>query len=271
VSAKFYYEKALKDSAENPEVYRDYAITLTYLGNPEEALAILEKASSLGLTQADILLVQGELARNSGQKEKALEYFCSVPAETKDEYMKQRAYIMASRTAEEIGTAEVLLQDVEMLQRAVRELTFGSRVLIYERLVQEYIALGEMEKDDGYFEHALEVLEEIISMNWDTYLTYNNGIILNQRMEKLNDAALWAGQMRERYPEHYMTYVRLCYLELENQNGKVTEERSYDVFSQYYDKAKEFYQKQVSGNVTNAEMLQLEQVWKEIKEGGWLE
>lgn len=270
-SAKFYYEKALKASAENPEVYRDYAITLTYLGKPEEALAILEKASSLGLTQADILLIQGELARNSGQNEKALECFRSALEETKDDYIKQRAYIMASRTSEAIGTAEAFLQDAETLQKAVRELEFGSRVLIYERLVQDYIALGELKKEDAYFERALEVLEEIISMNWGTYMTYSNGIVLCQRMKKLNDAALWAGQMLERYPEHYMTYVRLCYLELENQNGKEMDKRSYDVFSGYYDKAKEFYRKQVSGNATNAEMLQLEQVWQEIKEGGWFD
>lgn len=58
---------------------------------------------------------------------------------------------------------------------------------------------------------------------------------------------------------------------MENQNGKAIEERSYDAFSGYYDKAKEFYRKQVSGNATNAEMLQLEQKWQEIKEGGWFD
>ena len=129
--------------------------------------------------------------------------------------------------------------------------------------------LGEKEKKNSYYEGAVEALGEIVTMNWATSQTYSNAIILNQRMGKLNEAGDWAEQMLQKYPENYMTYVRLCYLEVEKQSKKENEDRNYNTFATYYEKAKECYKKQVSGNVTNAEMLQLEQTYKEIADGNW--
>ena len=270
-SAEFYYGKAIEMYSSNPEVYRDYAITLTYLNKQEEAEAVLKKASAIGLKQADILMVQGELARNGGRYEEAIEKFTAVLAETKDDYMRQRAYIMTSKAYEAIGTTDAYLKDVESLKKAAKDLEIGSRVLVYERLVQDYIVLGETEKQNSYYEGAIDTLAEIVTMNWATIQTYSNAIILNQRMGKLTEASEWAKQMQQQYPEHYMTYVRLCYLEVEAQNTKANEDRNYDAFAEYYKKAKEYYKAQTSGNVTNAEMLQLEQAYKEIEEGNWFQ
>lgn len=270
-SAEFYYDKAIELHSDNPEVYRDYAITLTYLDNVSEAEEVLKEAISLGLKQADILMVQGELARIGGRNEEATECFLSVLEETEDDYMRQRAYIMLSKTNEAVGTSEALIQDVEYLKRALEELEIGSRILVYERLVQDYITLGEKTKDNTYYEGAVEALGEIVSMNWATAQTYSNAIILNQRMGDLTAAQEWAEKMMGAYPENYITYVRLCYLEVEKQNRKDNEDRSYQAFADYYNKAKECYKKQVSGNVTSAEMLQLEQVYREIEEGNWLQ
>lgn len=268
-AAEFYYGKSIELFTTNPEVYRDYAITLTYLGKTEEAEFVLDKAKKIGLAEADIYMVQGELERSNGQYDEAIECFRTVLAETKDDYMKQRAYIMMSKTYGAIGTTEALLRDVEALKQAVQDLELGSRVLVYEYLVQDYITLGEREKKNSYYEGAVEALGEIVSMNWATSQTYSNAIILNQRMGKLSEATDWAEQMLQKYPEHYMTYVRLCYLEIEKQSEKKNEDRNYTSFATYYEKAKECYKKQMSGNVTNSEMLQLEETYKEIEEGNW--
>ena len=206
----------------------------------------------------------------SGQKDKALECFDGVLRETTDEYMKQRAFIMAGKTLEAVGTAEALKEAVKWLEQAAQELSMSNRLLIYERLVQDYITLGELENGNAHYVRAVEVMEEIVSMNWDTYLTYNNAVILCQRMGKLDEAMLWVGQMKPKYPAHFMTYVRLCYLEVEKQNQKENADRSYEAFAEYYQKAKEYYEKSVSGNVTNAEMLQLEQTYQQIVDGGWI-
>jgi len=267
--AAFYYERAINFTPSNAEIYRDYAIALAYLGQQEKAEKLLETANSYGLTRADILMVQGEFARMADDMEGAIVCFEEVLKETKDDYMKQRAYIMASKTFASIGTTEALIRDTEWLLRAVRELEISSRLLIYERLVQDYIDLGEMTEDSNYYSQAIDVMGEIVSMSWDTYLTYSNAIILSQRMGDLEEAGQWAEKMTKKYPNHYITYIRLCYLEIEKQNQKDNVDRSYEAFAEYYDKAKNCYKKQVSGNVTNAEMLQLEQAYQQIVDGGW--
>ncbi len=270
LEAEFYYNRAITLYPSNAEMYRDYAITLIYLDKMKDAENVLETAISYGLVEADILMVRGELARMSEEYEKALECFEGVFQETKDDYRWQRASIMASKSFEAIGTKEAYLEDIEWLNRSIKQLPITSRILLYERLVQDYITVGEMTKENVYYEQAIEVLEEIISMNWDSYLTYNNAIILCQRMGELDEATAWVEKMREKYPEHYITYVRFCYLEVEKQNKKENKDRTYEDFVQYYNKAKECYEKQVAGNVTNAEMLQLEQLYQQIVDGGWL-
>ena len=137
--------------------------------------------------------------------------------------------------------------------------------------MQDYIRLGEITQDFDYYNQAIEILEEIVSMNWDTYLTYSNAVILCQRKGNLDEATLWAGQMKQKYPENFATYIRLCYLEIEKQELLANTNRSYERFAEYYQKAKELCEQQKSGNVTNAEMLQLEQTYQQISSGGWLE
>lgn len=269
-NAAFYYEHAIDFTPSNAGIYRDYAIALAYLGQSDKAERLLETANSYGLTRTDLLMVQGEFARLTGDNEDAIACFEEVLKETKDDYMKQRAYIMASKTFTAMGTTEALIQDTEWLTNAVKQLEISNRLLIYERLIQDYIDLGEMTEENEYYNLAVDVIEEIVSMNWDTYLTFSNAIILSQRMGDLEESEKWAEKMAKKYPNHYITYVRLCYLEIEKQNLKDNQERSYETFAEYYENAKACYKKQVSGNMTNAEMLQLEQAYQQIVEGGWL-
>lgn len=271
LNAEFYYERAIILNPSNAEMYRDYAITLIYLEKLEEAKDVLETAISYGMIQAHILMVRGELARISGEYEKALECFDGVFKETKDDYMWQRASVMASKSFEAIGTKEAYLEDIKWLTISLQQVELTSRMLLYERLVQDYIAVGELTKENSYYEQAIEVLKEIITMNWDNYLTYNNAIILCQRMGKLDEATTWVQEMEQKYSTHYITYVRFCYLEIEKQNQKDNIDRNYEAFVEYYEKAKQCYEKQVAGNVTNAEMLQLEQLYQQMVDGGWLD
>ena len=91
----------------------------------------------------------------------------------------------------------------------------NGRLLLYERLAQDYITLGEMTQVNSYFEEAVKVFEEIRTMNWDTWLTFSNAIVLCQRVGDLEGAEAWALEMLTKYPEHYVTYMRLAFLEAE--------------------------------------------------------
>ncbi len=267
--AAFNYERALNYTANNPTLYRDYAVSLVYQDKLEEAEDILNRAVEYGLEQEDVLLVQGEIERILNNFGKALECFEGVLEKTEDEYIRQRAYIMASKTFEAWGTKEALLTDTEWLSHAETELSMNNRLLIFERLVQDYIKLGEMTGENLYYSKAVDTLQKIMSMGWDTYLTYSNAIVLSQRIGNLEMAEEFGVQMQKHYPEHYVTYMRLCYLEEAKQKQKENEDRDYSVFEEYYQKAKECYRKQTSGNVTDAEMQLLDNVYQQIEDGGW--
>lgn len=268
--AQWYYKRAMDYGGENPLLYRDYAISLIYLKHIEEAEKLLQEAVKQGMTQCDILMVQGELERALGNYDEAVECFSGVLGETDDEYMRQRAYIMASKAFAAVGTETALLQDIDWLTKAAKELSMSNRLLIYERLTEEYITLGELTKQSVYYEQAIEALQTIVEMRWDTYLTYSNIVVLYQRTSNIEAAREWAEKMCERYPEQYTSYMRLAFTEIERQNAKPENERDYTEFSKYYKEALERYREQISGNVTNAEMQLLENAYRQLIDGNWL-
>lgn len=265
------YRTSLMYQQENPSVYRDYAISLVYLNRVEDASAVLEEAISAGMDQVDVYMVSGEIERMNGNYQEALSNIKNVSEGTEDEYLLQRAYIMGSRTYEDMGTDEALVQDVEWLQEGLAKLAMSNRLLLYERLAQDYITLGENTSENEYYAAAVDVFRQIAESGWDTYMTYNNAVILCMRMDDLEQAEQWASEMQNHYPDHYVTYVRLAYLELQKQNQKENSDRDYAAFDMYYQRAKECYEDQVSGNVTDAEMQQLEVSWQQVADGGWFE
>lgn len=268
--AQWYYKRALGYGGENPLLYRDYAISLIYLEQPDEAERLLKEAEEKGMAQSDVLMVQGELERAFGNYEEAISCFFEVLAETEDNYMKERAYIMASRAFAVIGSEEALLTDTEWLKKAAKELPMSSRLLIYERLTEEYITLGELTGQTAYYEQAIAALQAIVEMGWDTSLTYSNIVVLYQRISDREASRTWAEKMCGRYPEQYLSYMRLAFTELEQQGAKPEGERDYRTFAGYYKEALERYKKQTSGNVTNAEMQLLENAYRQLTDGGWL-
>ena len=255
---------------ENPLLYRDYAISLIYLEQMDEAERLLKEAEEKGMAQSDIFMVQGELERAFGNYEEAVSCFSKVLAETEDNYMRERAYIIASKAFADIGTKEALLMDTEWLKEAAKELPMSRRLLIYERLAEEYITLGELTSQPAYYEQAITTLQGIVEMGWDTFLTYSNIVVLYQRISDMEAARMWAEKMCERYPEQYASYMRLAFTELEQQSTKPENERDYENFAGYYKKALERYKKQTSGNITNSEMQLLENAYQQLTDGGWL-
>lgn len=265
------YRTSLMYQQENPSVYRDYAISLVYLDRVEDASGVLEEAISAGMDQVDIYMVNGEIERMNGNYQEALVNIRNVSVGTEDEYLLQRAYVMGSKTYEDMHTDEALEQDVEWLQEGIAKLAMNNRLMLYQRLAQDYITLGENTSENGYYAAAVDVFRQIVESGWDTYMTYNNAVILCMRMGDLEQAEQWALEMQNDYPDHYVTYVRLAYLELEKQNQKENIDRDYAAFDMYYRRAKECYEEQVSGNITDAEMQQLEISRQQVADSGWFE
>jgi len=266
-----YYGKSIQLRQDNPAVYRDYAISFVYIGRADRAKEILEQATEAGMEEADIFMVRGELAREEENFEEAVDCFAQVLNSTSDEYLKQRAYIMASEAFGKMGNMDALKEDTKWLSQAVKDLGMTYRPLLYEALVQDYITLGERTGEEEYFTEAIQALEAVLDGHWDTYMTYNNLIVLNQRMGKLDEAVRFGDEMMEAYPERYVTWMRMAFLEIDRQKQLEGSERDYKAFADYYQKAKELAVEQLKGNVTDAELLMLDSAYGQVVEGGWLE
>ena len=129
--------------------------------------------------------------------------------------------------------------------------------------------MQELTADAGYGESAVAVLQEVIDQGWGTYLTYNNIVILYQKMGQLEKAQAMLDQMLEMDSENYNTYKRMAFLEVEKQNQEENANRQYANFVQYYEKAKDLCADTPQGS-QDVEMQLLDSLYNQLEEGGWL-
>ncbi len=279
-NAVTYYRTAISRNDGNPEYYRDYVISLVRQGEITAAEESLAKAEEKGISSIDLLLMNGELKRARGEYDGAEQDLLQCIKETDNDYLKMRAYVICDMVYREAEAAlgqgadaerntEYLLKSRKLLEEARTNVGLENHLLIYERLAQTYIDLQELTSDNSYGESAVSVLQDVIVQGWGTYLTYNNIVILYQKMGYLEEAGETLNRMLELDAENYNTYKRLALLELEKQNQKDNAERKYEDFVHYYEKAGELYQSMPSAG-NDVEMQLLDEYYRQIEEGGWL-
>ena len=72
--------------------------------------------------------------------------------------------------------------------------------------------------------------------------------------------------MAEKYPDSYVSYKRLAYLEAEMQQEKENADRDYHKMEEYYDQAKKLCEEQDN----DQEMQMLDNLIQDLKDGNWL-
>lgn len=282
-NAVIYYRTAIERNGENPDYYRDYVISLVRLNQNEKAKEALEQAQEKGISSVDLCLINGEMKKAEQDYEGAEQDLKQCIADTDDDYLRMRAYVILDMAyREEVAAAaktsggteyenqlKYLIKSEDLLEEARTRVGLENQLLIYERLAQTYIDLEELTDDSGYGEKAIGILQEIVAHGWGTYVTYNNICILYQKIGRLEDAEAVLGQMLEMAPENYNTYKRLAFLEVEKQNQKKNADRSYQIFLEYYEKAKKlFAEANTAGG--DVEMQLLDNLYQQLAEGGWL-
>lgn len=271
------YRTAIDKNDSNPDYYRDYAIALVREGDSGKAEKVLRQAEEKGISSIDLLLVNGELAKAGGKFKEAEENFKRCIREAEDDYRKMRAYVMCDAVYRKLsGKAEEIDQKIkelktsaELLEQARTDVGQEYQLLIYERLAQDYIDLQELTSADFYGESAIEVLEAVIERGWGNYITLHNIAILYQRLGDFERCRQTLLKMQELEPENYIAYKRMAFLEAEEQNQRLNQNRGYDQFVSFYKKAKELYRR--SGeNGKDAEMQLLDELYQQMLDGGWL-
>lgn len=270
------YRTAVSRNSTNPDYYRDYVIALARNGNGEAAKEALAEAEENGISSVDLMLVNGELEKLDGEYEKAEQNFKDCIAQTDDDYLRMRAYIMCDMVYREqesnSGENEALsylFKSRELLEEARTKVGLENQLLVYERLAQTYIDLQELTSENSYGEMAIGILQDIIEHGWGNYTTYNNMAILYQKMGQYEQCRQVLEKMQELDPENYITYKRQAFLEIDLQNQKKNEERSYDKFLLYYQEAKDRYARAaVAGD--DLEIQLLDNLYQQLIDGGWI-
>ena len=178
-----------------------------------------------------------------------------------------RSYVMLSELAKDSGN---LSEERNVLQEAKEVLPVSRQMVILERLIQVDIDLADAGKT-SYRNEAIELLQEVIDQGWDTYETYNNLVILNEKQGNLTEAQNALDTMKEQFGDDYNIEKRAAFLEIDKQKQKANKNRDYTAFVEYYEKAEKMYYEQLKNNDTDAEMDLLENVYQQVRSGGWIE
>ena len=262
------YDDVFRIGTRHAEYYRDYAIALAYNDEETEARAVLQEAIDYGLKEDSVYYAKGEIENAIGKYDAALQEFIQCIGITDDIEMKTRAYLMMSDIYEEKGS-EGSKRDI--LLKAREDLPAEEQIQVLERLAAADIELADTSGKEEYREEAIEVLLQIIDMGWGTFDTSDTLAIQYEKQGDIDLAVKTVDQMLSDYGEDYRIYMRYAFLEIDAQEQKENSRRDYTQFAEYWDKADELYKDQVKDNNTDAQMQLLEDVYRQVQEGGWLE
>lgn len=267
-----YYKTAVRYDPYDSTYYSDYAIALAKTGELEKAEKILADAEQRGLSSDKVLLAEGEIKGRRGLTDEAADCFSKCIELTEDPYVVLRAYIMWGKLYDaETPTEELLFQKAEVLTQAAEAVSEDNRAVVLEQLAQTYIDLGDLNGSRDVYLQAIDCLNQITELGWDTYVTHNNIGILYQRIGEYEQAQQEFTSMLEKYGEDYRTYKRLAFLEIDKQSVKENRSRDYAQFLAYYQKAKELFADSGARQDSDMEMQLLEQAYAQLKEGSWLD
>lgn len=266
------YGTAITIMPDNADYYRDYAIALAYNGDMEGARDALAEAKEQQLDSVEIRYIEGELAYVSQDYAGAGSIFQECIRNTKDEYIKMRAYIMAAKCLDASGDgAEILMQKVKMLEEAAETLSPEYNIGILEQLGQAYSDMSKKTGDASYDMKAIEVFKKIKEQGMGSYSTDYNLAVLYQNIKDYDKASSVLNQMLTDYGENYKTYKSLALLEVAKQFERPVGEKTYGAFKGYYEKAQNLYQEQLANNVNDVEMDRLKELYDQAVANGWIQ
>lgn len=262
------YKDVMRMGTEHAEYYRDYAIALAYSGEEKEAQEILQEAIDRGLKEDSVYYAKGEIENAMNRPDAALQEFIQCIAVTDNTEMKTRAYLMMGDIYEEKGSNT---SKRDILLEARKNVPAEEQMQVLERLAATDIELADTTGKEEYRKEAIEVLIQIIDRGWGTFDTSDTLAIQYEKQGDLEKARQTADQMLDSYGEDYRIYMRYAFLEIDGQEQKSNTQRDYTQFAEYYEKAEQLYEQQVKDNNSDAQMQLLEDVYGQVKEGGWLE
>lgn len=266
-----YYNSAIEANPENGNYYRDGAIMEAYCGNTDKAQELMETAKEKGLDTTEVNYVDGEIKYSKGDYEDARSIFQKCIEDSDDAYIQMRSYIMEAKCIDkQDDSVDGKKRKMKLLKKAKKELPKENNIGILEELAQTYSDLGNDTGDTEYYQKAISVFKQIQSQGMGDYNTGYNMSVLYQNLNDYSSAEQELMQLLDNYGEDYKTYKSLAFLEVSRQDQLPKEQRDYSKFKEYYEKAHDLYQSQLSSNANDMEMDKLEELHSQAVSNGWI-
>lgn len=269
------FANAIKYDDDSAEYYVEYAIALVRVDQIDKAKDALADAEDRNVSDYLVSLTRGEIDLAEGNANDAVYEFEECIENANDEYTLARAYVMLGRAnrnlAYENGDASRDYADrqIEALRTGVKSVDRNYKSMLLEELAQASIDAAAAFPLEGYEQIAVGTLSEVVSEGWATLTTYNNLVVLNQRIGDYDNASRYLETMIDLYPDDYRVYKRGAFLEVALQSERENADRDYTKFRDYYLQAKDLYGDLSEGQKNDMEMTQLEQAYNEAVAGGW--
>ncbi|MBR1476554.1 MAG: protein kinase [Lachnospiraceae bacterium] len=263
-----YFERALKNNPDEINVYRDYVVSLARKGDIDKAKEVLETARKKEISGDIISLLEGEIALQTGDYYSGEAAFIRCIEATEDDYMKLRAYTQLDEVYEKQSTGkEGLEKRIDVLSGGVEALPAEYRATLMERLAQAYIDYSDIEDTAENCLKAIDVFNEMDKLGYGTFTSRYNVAVLYDKAGMLSEAIDWLNNMLLQYPDNYVIYKRLAFVEAEVQLGKSGAQRNFAAFREYYDAAQKLYAENAKGQ--DMEMLSLQELYEDVVSNGW--
>lgn len=271
------YEEAVGYDPENPDIYRDFAVSLARVGNTDRAGEVLDMAVAHDLTEDGIYYVTAEIDLMQKNFDNAIENAKQAVSLTDNDDLKRNSYFVAVKAYNELigsGDEKLMTEKIDMLREAVAILPPDmSDGQIKEYLVQAYIDYGQFSGRTEYYAEAVSLLDEMRKNGWTNYQTEMNLAILLDRIgntKGARDELLEMLQVPEYESYYFKIYVMLAYCEADIQSELDTKERDYSKFDEYYRSAESRYEEYRELHGSDPEMDRLTAARNELAGYGWL-
>jgi serine/threonine-protein kinase len=255
------YDAAADGNPDNPELYRDWAISLARCGYIERAEDMMRDVKDMDIGADSTDLLRGEIAYAKGEDLDAIALFESVIRLTDSDYIKNRAYIICDKAYRRVP--ELVRANAALLREALDDLPAVYAPIIKERLADALTRAGE-------YDEAVTLFEELLQGGNLSYQTRQNIGVLYQQLGDYGMAKTIFAELAADYPDDYRPYMRLGYLALEEQAALPNELREYREVSEYYNEAGARYSSRGPGSGDDLEMQKLEGMIVELRQNGWI-
>lgn len=264
--AETYLEEALEYETGNPQIYRNLAVAQANLGKSGRAQRSLEKAMEEGLNHDEGTLLQAEIALAENAYETAWNYAVQILGSREDEIV-ERAACCIVESGKMLGNTEECVSLLEQLE----EKASGTGKYLWIRKQGELCLQAYNDGKTEFLEKAVSCYEKLQNSGSIQLTDLYNLISCYMEQGQLKKARANLLSMQKNYPVEYKIPMYLAYIAYQEQSDISAKERNYSNVKLYFREACDICDKRKIDWKSDANMVQMEDIVRQLTEQGWME